>query len=76
MTSLLLTNASPCCGAHSGFFWFPAQVNKVSTEKLIACMAFDYVTFGQWGVQAAFDISNIWPLKVNYSKKGQCCMLT
>jgi hypothetical protein len=24
-----------------------------------------YLTFGQWGVQAALDISNIRPLKVN-----------
>jgi hypothetical protein len=23
------------------------------------------LTFGHWGVQAALDISNIWPLKVN-----------
>jgi len=24
-----------------------------------------YLTFGQWGVQAALDISNFRPLKVN-----------
>jgi len=27
-----------------------------------------YLTFGHWGVQAALDISNIRPLKVDISK--------
>ena len=28
-----------------------------------------YLTFGQWGVQAALDISNFRPLKVNYNQE-------
>jgi hypothetical protein len=28
-----------------------------------------YLTFGQWGVQAALDISNIRPLKVKWDPR-------
>jgi len=38
-------------GPAVGLFGFPAQVNTVIAEKLYAC--------------TVFDISNIWPLKVN-----------
>jgi len=45
---------------------FPTQAKIVSAEKLNACTVLDiYITFGHWGVQAALDISNIRPLKVN-----------
>jgi hypothetical protein len=50
-----------------GLFGFPAQANIVSLKNFMhACMALDIsnLTFSHWGVQAALDISNIWPLKV------------
>jgi len=52
-------------GPTVGLFGFPAQVNTVRAEKLHACWAFDTKTFGHQRVQAAFDIYNVQPLKVN-----------
>jgi len=53
-------------GPTRSLFVFPAQANTMSAEKLNACtVLYIYITFSHWGVQAAFDISNIRPLKVN-----------
>jgi hypothetical protein len=53
-------------GPTTSLFVFPTQANTVSAEKLNACTVFYiYITFGHWGVRAAFDMSNIRPLKVN-----------
>ena len=50
----------------TSFFVFPTQENAVSAEKRNACsLLYIYITFGQWGVQAALDIFNIRPVKIN-----------